>query len=257
MNHELFVRLARQCQAGDPNAPEALLLLAHTPISWLCGQLLHNDNAARHLTRELMQFVHVHSAAPEDPEQWETWIRRSTAARCFRMLEILKHRGIESQDPPETVQIPRQTLDEAQTALAVQQMADQLPEQSRLCLLLYCCGSLEIGAIARLTGSTEDAVTEHLIRAQDNINNQLRKFHKMGIRFAKITSLPDLLQTAMYLSANSEAAAAMADSILHKPTPVTAAVPVQTKPNPIRPLLMGAAAAALLLLTLLALLPFC
>ena len=69
----------------------------------------------------------------------------------------------------------------------------------------------------------------------------------MGVRFAKVTSLPELLQMAMYQSGNPEAAAAMVDAILDKKKPVPPAS-VKAKQDPVRLLLAGVAAAALLLL---------
>lgn len=255
MNRELFADLAVQSQAGDREAMEALLLLAHTPVSYLCGTFLQNGKAARKLTREILTLIHAQPDSLGKPEEFEIRVRRVTAARCVQAMEQLRREGNEFQDPPKNVQIPKQTLDEFQTAQVIQQMTDHLPEQTRLCLLLYCCGGIEIRGIARLTGTSEAAVLENLNRAQANINKQLRKFHKMGIRFAPVTSLPELLCTAMYQNGNAEAAAAMVDGILEKPLPVPAA-PRKKRSDPIRKLLAGVAGAAGLLLLMLALLLF-
>lgn len=246
MNRKLFAGLAERCRAGDPEAMEQLLLRAHTPISHVSGKLLQNRSAADAITREILELIHTQLDSLGDPEDCERWIRRITAARCLPVMERLLREGAEL-DTPESVQIPRQTLDEDQTALVVQQMADHLPEQPRLCLLLYCCGGMEVSSIARIIKISEAAVLDNLTRAQDNINKQLRKFHKMGVRFAKVTSLPELLQMAMYQSGNPEAAAAMVDAILDKKKPVPPA-PVKAKQDPVRLLLAGVAAAALLLL---------
>lgn len=243
MDRELFASLAARAQAGDREAMEQLLLLSHTPVAYLCGKLLQNGKAARTLTREILTLIYTQTEVLGDSEDFELRLRRITAARCMQALTASSH----PQDPPETVQIPRQALDEAQTSLVIQQMTDHLPEQPRLCLLLYCCGGIEIRGIARLTGTAEAAVLENLNRAQDNINKQLRKFHKMGIRFAKITSLPELLCIAMYQTANAEAAAAMVDGILEKKPLQSPAKPVQSRKDPIRALLIGVAGAALLL----------
>lgn len=254
MNRKLFAGLAERCRAGDPKAMEQLLLQAHTPISHVSGKLLQNRSAADVITREILELLHTQLDSLENPEECERWIRRITAARCLPVMARLRREGAEL-DTPESVQIPRQTLDEVQTALVVQQMADHLPEKPRLCLLLYCCGGMEVDGIARLTKTTEAAVLDNLTRAQDNINKQLRKFHKMGVRFAKVTSLPELLQTAMYQSGNPEAAAAMVDGILEKQAPIPIlSAPPKKRPDLIRLLLAGAAAAAMPLIGMLLLL---
>lgn len=249
MNRKLFAGLAERCRAGDPDALEQLLLQAHTPIAHVSGKLLQNRSAAQSVTRDVLALVADQLNVLEDPQDCERWIRRITAARCMPVMHRLFRDGIEL-DTPESVQIPRKALDEIQTALAMQQMVDLLPEQPRLCLLLYCCGGMEVEGVARLTGLTEAEVLDNLARAQDNINNQRRKFHKMGIRFVKLTSLPELLQTAMYQSADPEAAQILVDDILRKREPIPAiapAAPSKKQPDTLRVLLIGAAASACLL----------
>lgn len=247
MNRKLFAGLAEQCRAGDPDAMEQLLLNAHTPIAHVSGKLLQNRSAAQAVTRDVLALVAARLDALEDPQDCERWIRRITAARCMPVIHQLRRDRVEL-DTPQSVQIPRQALDEIQTALALQQMVDLLPEQPRLCLLLYCCGGMEVDGVARLTGLSEADVLDNLARAQDNINKQRRKFHKMGIRFVKITSLPELLQTAMYQSADHEAAASLVDEILNQDAPAAApAAPRKKRPDTLRMLMIGAAASACVL----------
>ena len=250
MNRELFADLALRSQTGNRAAMEQLLLLAYAPVSSLCRKLLQNSRTARMMTREILTLIYTNLDSLTDPGEFESWIRRLTAARCMQALEELPPEDVEAQDVPNNVQIPRQTLDEYQTALAVQQMADLLPEQTRLPLLLYCCGGIEIEGIARLTHTTEDLVLEHLSRAQDNINKQLRKFHKMGIRFARITSLPELLCTSLYLGASPAVAEFMVNSILEKKPARTRRKKALRSPIPL--LLAATVASALLLLSMLA-----
>lgn len=256
MNTELFADLASRSQAGDREAMEQLLLMAHTPVSYQCRKILQNDRAAETLTKEILALIHTQLDSLSDPNDFEKWMCRVTAARCMKTLNRLRRdNSDETPVPPENIQIPRQTLDEVQTAQVIQQIADHLPEETRLCLLLYCCGGLEFGGIARLTGFTEASVVEHLNRAQGIINNHLRKYHKMGIRFARIRSLPELLCTAMYHSGDPGAAAVLVDDLLGKKAPASA-VPRRRRNSATRRLIAAAMAAAILLLILLAAIAF-
>ena len=252
MNREMFAPLTERYLAGDRRALEPLLLLSYRPVSCLCRKLLLNSAEAERITREVLVRICTLPESLPEPEQFEAWLRRFAAVRCVQTAALLPPEELESEDPPENVQIPRQTLDELQTALVVQQMADQLPEQPRQCLLLYCCGDIAIPTIARLLEISQEEVLDNLHRAQNNIHKQLRKFHKMGIRFAKVTSLPELLCMALYHSDDTDAARTMVNGILRKKMPSPAG-----RKNPIRRLLIIAAATALVLLLQVGILLIC
>lgn len=222
MNRELFADLALRARAGDQEAVEELLFLSHTPVAYQCRKILQNDQAARKLTGEILQTIQSQLDSLKDPENFESWMCRITAARCIQALRQ-KEREDEELIPPENVRIPRKNLDEQQTAQLVQQIADHLPDEPRLCLLLYSCGGITPRGIARLTGFSEETVLEHLSRAQGTVNIQMRKYHRMGVRFAAVTSLPELLRTAMYQSRDTKAAAEMVDQVLVQSRAVPAA----------------------------------
>lgn len=252
MDSELFADLAARSQDGDPDAPEQLLLLAHTPVSFLCRKLLQNDPAAKQLTKEILRAIPGHVDCLGSPEDLEKWLYRTTTSRCMRKLEQLRLEdpdGIHAEAQQESLKIPAKNLDEDQTAQMVLQLVDDLPEYPRLCLLLYCCGGAGIRRISRLTGLTEEAVQGHLDHAQKLLNNQLHKYHRMGIRFAAVSSLPDLLRTAMDNSRDTRDASAMIGGIL--PKKAAPAAPVRKRRKKANKLLAAVVASALLLLILL------
>lgn len=248
MNPEIFAQLARKSCSGDRRALTALLRLAHTPVSFQCRKLLRDDQAAEALTRQILAAVPHQLGSLSDPAEFEKWICRITASRCMQALSQMEREPAEQDSSTDDTlpEIKTTDLDETQTALLVQQLVDRLPEEPRICLLLYSCAGLKLKGISQLTGFPEPSVLEYLNQAQKTINLQLRKYHKMGVRFTPIPALSSLVRTAMYSSRGTKAAAVMVSGILpKKPAPVRKGFSGNKK------LLLAAIAAGALLLVLL------
>lgn len=247
MNPETFAQLARRSKAGDRRALTQLLRLAHTPVSFQCRKLLRSEQAAETLTRQILAAVPRQLNSLQDPADFEKWICRITASRCMQALSQMDRESPETSDSSDALpELQVTDLDEAQTALLVQQLVDELPEAPRICLLLYSCANLKLKGIAQLTGFPESAVLEYLNQAQKTVNLQLRKYHKMGVHFTPIPALSSLVRTAMYSSRDPKAAAVMVSGILpKKPAPVRRGFSGNRK------LLLAAIAAGVLLLVLL------
>lgn len=248
MNTEMFAELAARSQAGDKRALTQLLRLAHTPVSFQCRKLLRSDQPAEALTRQILTAIPDQLDSLSDPADFEKWICRITASRCMQALARMDRDGLDDADKPANPPvIPAKHLDEEQTAQVVQQLVDDLPEAPRICLLLYSCANLKLKGIAQLTGFPESAVLDHLNHAQKAINIQLRKYHRMGIQFAAIPALSQLLRIAMYNSRDPKAAAAMVSGILVK-KPAAPAAPTRKHTSVNKGMLIAVIAVALLLL---------
>lgn len=251
MNTEMFAELATRSQSGDKRALTQLLRLAHTPVSFQCRKLLRNEQAAETLTRQILTAVPKQLDSLSDPADFEKWICRITASRCMQALSRMHRDGVDETDRPANPPvIPAKHLDEDQTAQVVQQLVDDLPEEPRICLLLYSCAGLKLKGISQLTGFPESAVLDHLNHAQKAVNVQLRKYHRMGIQFAAIPALSQLLRTAMYNARNPKAAAAIVSDILVKKPAAPIAPPRKPSPGN-KGLLIAVIAAAVLLLFML------
>lgn len=250
MNSERFAELASQAQAGDRASMEQLLLLAYTPVSYQCRKLLQNNRAAEDMTKVILQSVPSQLHTLNNPELFEKWLGSLTAKRCMR---VLNQQTTEKNPPPKKVDIPGEYLDERETAMVVDQIVDTLPDGPRICITLYCCCGIPANGIARLTGFTESAVKTHLGRAQALINGRLQKMYQQGVRFASVTSLPELLGIVMFTPRNPKAASALVNSILGKRA---AAAPIPRKKGTPLGLKIAVAAASVLLAGMLVLIFF-
>jgi len=252
MYTEQFAQLAQRSQSGDKRALLQLLRLAHTPVSFQCRKMLRNDQAAEALIHQILAAVPNQLNSLPDPVDFEKWICRITASRCMQALSRMHRDTPDDIAPPGTPPvISATTLDQNQTAQLVQQLVDDLPEEPRICLLLYSCASLKLKGIAQLTGFPESEVLEHLNHAQKAVNTQLRKYHRMGVHFTAIPALSSLLRTAMYNSQDPKAAAAVVSSILSK-KPAPPSTPIWKRFSGNKRMLIAVISAAVLLVLMLA-----
>lgn len=226
MNQEQFTELVLQSQEGDPAAMEKLLLLSHTPVSYLTQKILQNRKNAQQVTYAVLQSVFSNLSSLQEPDKFEQWLCRITAARCIQASPLLHRNFAESDASPawDDDLDDGVTLNEKESAAAIQNMVDNLPESQRLCLLLLSCGELGISAIAQLTGFSEGSIKQNIKQGQKTIQQHLWELDTRGIQFTGISSLTDILHDAMYLDSESEDARVMVYDILGKKLPVAASI---------------------------------
>lgn len=213
MNSQRFVKLISQAQAGDKASLEQLLLQAFTPVSYQCRKLLQNEQAAKTITKKILRHIPAKLDTLPSPESFEPWLGGLTANYC---LQAWHQQEAQEVSPDKKLNIPGDHLDERELAMVVDQIVNALPDEARICLILYCCCKIPASSMIRVTGFSESDIKAHLSQAQAHINTQLKTLAQQGIRFVSVTSIPDLLQMAMYTPRNPKAAAAMVSGILGK-----------------------------------------
>ena len=222
MNLDQLTDLVLQSQSGDRQAMEQLLLLAHAPVSYLTGKILHNSKTADQITRDVLKTVKSNLSSLPEADQFEPWLCRMTAARCMQAAPLLHRSFAESEeaglwdgDLPDGA-----ALSEEESADAIQQMVDYLPESQRLCLLLLSCGELTVPAISQLTGFSDASIKQNIKLGQKTIQQHLWELESRKIQFTGLSSLTGILHDAMYHSPDEEAAMVVVYDILGKKLPL-------------------------------------
>lgn len=226
MNQDQLTDLVIQSQSGDDAAMEQLLLLAHAPVSYLTGKILHSSKTAQQVTRDVLETVVSNLSSLPEANQFEPWLCRMTAARCMQASPLLHRNFAESDDSAfwnDTLS-DGTVLSEEESADAIQSMVDSLPESQRLCILLLSCGELTVPAIAQLTGFSEGIIKQNIRNGQNTIQQHLWELDSRGIQFSGVSSLTNILHDAMYRNGDADAAMEMVYDILGKKMPVDPSV---------------------------------
>lgn len=227
MNSQLFTDLAVKAQAEDEEAREQLLLEAFQPVYFLCRHILLNESMAWQVTQNILMTINSGIDAMDNPGRMVRWIQKLVASRCSQTLARLRWEEGKSAGFQE-LHLPGKLLDEDQTARAVLDIICMLPEDQRVCILLYFAGGMPVKGIERHTGMTDATIRSYLEKAQLTIKDQVRVCKMQGYTFLGIAPLSVLMQTVMLLDRDEKKASAMVDGILGK-TEQTTPVPAKAK----------------------------
>ncbi len=222
MNANSLSDLVWKSQMGDDSAMEQLLLQSYSPILYLSNKILQDEASAMQVTREVLETISGKLASLGDPDQFQKWMCRITAARCMQAMPLF-HQYDEASSVPAVWQetlADGDSLTEEQSGQVIQQMVDTLPKNQRLCILLLGCGGLSIPAIAQLTGFTDSTVTKHIQQGQQTIQQHLWELQSRDIQLSGLTSLTGILRVAMFSGGNQEDALPVVYGILGKEIPV-------------------------------------
>lgn len=219
MTNEALTELVLRSQSGDKDALEQLLFWAHTPVSYLCRKILQNQERAEDLTKEILQITAKGCKTLQDPELFEDWLCRITAARCVQTLPELRWDLTSHAENPISEDIAGKCLTQQETIQAVAALVDTLPEDPRVCILLYCCAKMHSKTIAQVADYTADMVRTNLHLGQTLLQESLEKLQEQGTEFTGITSLQDILHTAMHSNVDADAALPLVYGVLGKELP--------------------------------------
>lgn len=200
MNQEERYQLVLRAQAGNADAMEQLLLWTYSPLFWLCRNLLQDQQAAEEQTESILNTVYTRLDTLQDPDQYEAWFCRIAAARCTQILPQLRWGSTARQEgvKEEAPEIDGKELTPEQTIQTVARMVQELPEDIRVCILLYCCAGIHSKTISTMAGYSVDTVRDYLSQGQLQLQEMLDAQQQKGTVFTGITTLQEILRAAMY-----------------------------------------------------------
>jgi len=249
MDRQTLSNLIEQSKNGSRKAMEQLLIFAHTPVSFQCTRLLNDPKLAEEMTEKILKSLSSQISKIENADYFHKWLGNITATRCMKKREQIT---VEEYIPEtQDLNFPSKELSKAETAQVALILADSLPEDLRICLILSACCRASTKAIAQMTGFAEDTVTKYAAEAELGIREQMQVYQNQGVVFAGSLTVGTLLRTAMYGKQNRSAAAAMVRKTLPPVAPAPTPVKPPKKPNNTIKILLCVAVALVLLVVLL------
>jgi RNA polymerase sigma-70 factor (ECF subfamily) len=138
-------------------------------------RLVKNPSDAEDLTQETFLKVQKSLSRVRRPGSVSTWLYRiatNTALDFLRQSSSRRSEGTAqlpidtAEAVPSDIPSPSGELDNAESATAIRDNADQLPEQYRLVLVLHDLEGLPLDQVAEVLGSTVGATKVRLHRAR-------------------------------------------------------------------------------------------
>lgn len=203
----------RAAQNGDPEAMNRLLVAVQDMVYYSCLRMLRNETDAQDASQEILITVYRRIDALADPLSYLGWVKRITANRCRDRLgasnkAFLLHETEDGADAlaafeePDEQRVPDKALDNAETRRMINELIDRLPDEQRICVILYYYNEMKTREIAEALNVSEGTVKSRLNYARKSIKAGVEEYEKQGI---KLYGLSPLLFLGYFLRASADA----------------------------------------------------
>ena len=196
-----LVELIDKVKQNDQAAFEELYN-AYYPMGFsLALQFVKNEEEAMDIMQDAFITVCTKLDSLEDTNKFKSWYMQIVANKCRDFLKKknpLSFTDANAYDEDGNLQFdiedddrefqPEESVDYTETVRIVNEMLDELPEDQKMCLLLYYVNSLKISEIAESLGISEATVKSRLKYGKEKLKVQVEDYeNKNGIKLRGIS----------------------------------------------------------------------
>ena len=181
------VELVRRAIDGDTKALEELYQTTYSATYGLAYQMLRSDEA-EDLVQEayISAFSHLHRL--NSPEKFDVWVRQIVSNRCkdyfkkqkptlFTEMEQDGDFLFQVEDRREAFR-PEAMADYGETKRIVQDLLGELPEEQRMCLLMFYGSEMTISEISAALSVPESTVKSRLNYGRKKLQERVTEFEE-------------------------------------------------------------------------------
>ena len=145
----------------------------------------------------------------EDPEKFQGWLDTIVINRCKDFLKkkkptLFSDMASENSDDGSILEFedsrendrmefkPEETVDYGETKRLIAEMLDRMPEDQKMCLLMYYYEELSVRQIAEAMDCSEGTIKSRLNYARKNLKGQVLELEKKGTKLYCMPLLPFL-----------------------------------------------------------------
>ena len=169
----------------------------------LALQFVKNEEDALDIMQDVFITVYSKLDSLEDASKFKSWYMQIVANKCRDFLKKqnpLSFTDANAYDEEGALQfeieetdrdfIPEEAVDYSETVRIVDQMIAELPEEQRMCILLYFANDMKIPEIAAALGVSEATVKSRLKYGKDKIRAKTEDYQKKtGTKLYSISGL--------------------------------------------------------------------
>lgn len=202
--------LIKRIKNGDTQAWEELYKKTYPRAYAVAVQTMKNREDALDVLQEAYVSVFKNIDSLQDESKLNAWVSKIVGNRCIDYLR--KYRGkneptlfgemisddsdVEFEDILENDNqefIPEESVDYDETKKIMQGILDQLPDEQRLCVLMYYYDELSVKEIAETLGCSTGTVKSRLNYARKYIKKEVEKQEKKGTKLYSIAPISFLI----------------------------------------------------------------
>ena len=171
----------RPAQNGDPNAMDRLLTAVQDMVYYSCLSMLRNEAEAQDAAQDVLITIYQKLQLLSDPQAYLGWVKRITANRCKDRLSRVNREFLlsETEDGEDSLSfledldaqcVPDKMLDTVETRRMILELIDRLPDEQRVCVILYYYNEMKTREIAEALGVSEGTVKSRLNYARKHFS---------------------------------------------------------------------------------------
>lgn len=193
METNLF-KLIEQAKAHDEFAVSQLYELTQQPIYSAIQRLLKNQDNAQDIMQEAYITAFTHLDKLQNAEKFQSWLYRIAMNLCKDYFKKKKPKlitDLESENGNEfevdfeddrATFNPEQQADYKDTIEIFDRMFDHLPEDQRLCIVMYYRDELSVSEIADALNVSEGTIKSRLNYGRKKLRSQVDAMEKEGVK---------------------------------------------------------------------------
>lgn len=185
-NKELII-LIKKASDGDMTAFAEIYKEFYNDIYYLCLKILKNSDNAADITQDVFVSAIENIAKLENEAAFEAWIKSIAVNKCKNFLKKSKpalFSQYTNEDDSEFIAEDENALngetvfDDFETRRIINSIIDNLPDEQRICVILYYYDDKSISEIARFMECNSGTVKSRLNYARKKIRDEIERIER-------------------------------------------------------------------------------
>ena len=198
--------IIEKAAAGEENALETIYNLTYVQGVAIALQMVKNEQDAMDIMQDAYISAFRNLKQIEDPKRLKSWFNCIVANKCKDWLKKKKPQlfsdiltGDDDREFEDTIAdenltfSPEESVDYAETKRLMKEILDGLPEDQKLCVLMYYYEELSVADIADALGCSTGTVKSRLNYARKKIRNDVEELERKGTKLYSVAPLPFIL----------------------------------------------------------------
>lgn len=189
---------------GDPLAMDDLYQMSCRAVTGMLRRKIRDEDVRLDLAQETYLRAFMHLEQLQDPDKFVPWVKRiafNLAMDYHRKQQAARRKAPVLTESVEDLEIedvrpnllPENVLDREETQRLLNEMLDALPEEQRICLILYYVEEMSTGEIAEELGVPVATVKSRLNYAKRKLQSMQADMEKRGIDLRGLAPVAFLL----------------------------------------------------------------
>ena len=232
--------IVQRAIAGESAALEELYNKTYSATYALAYQLLRNDEA-EDIVQEAYISAFANLSRLHDPEKFDVWVKQIVSNRCkdyFKKQKPTLFTEMETDEDDVLFEVadqkdtfrPEAAVDYSETKRIVSDLLGELPEEQRMCLLMFYGSEMTIPEIAAALSIPESTVKSRLNYGRKKMHESVSEFEKKndirlhGVAPFAIFGFLRWMQTGSQFQPSAEAFSAVVQNSLSAGTAAVSTV---------------------------------